>query len=123
MPSAVTIWRPSSPPSLDALTTITGLLRNHHGLANRGWRMPSLERLEQRKWEWWASSQSLQHVGGHRLLGEACVGMFERVPRAATCTSAEYRNHPAGLHCCRSRPCSGRQTAGCTHIAWVLPVP
>ncbi|CEL95748.1 unnamed protein product [Vitrella brassicaformis CCMP3155] len=58
------------PPSLDALTTITGLLYDHRFLADRDWRMPLLERVEQDKWvpdelgQFICSSRSLKHVGG-----------------------------------------------------------
>ncbi|CEM28704.1 unnamed protein product [Vitrella brassicaformis CCMP3155] len=38
------------PPTLHALTTIAGLTREHQGLADRGWRMPSLAIVRQEVW-------------------------------------------------------------------------
>ncbi|CEM24572.1 unnamed protein product [Vitrella brassicaformis CCMP3155] len=87
------------PPSLDALTTITGLRFAHRDLASRDWRMPSLQRVEQHEWgadelgRLICSSQSLQRVGGHRLPGEQWAAMFGRIPKAA----AWQRGPLAGL--------------------------
>ncbi|CEL95751.1 unnamed protein product [Vitrella brassicaformis CCMP3155] len=78
------------PPSLDSLTTITGLRFPHRALASRGWRMPSLQCVEQQGWRadelgsFISSSRSLQHVGG-RLWGdgERWASVFELMPEAA----------------------------------------
>ncbi|CEM38049.1 unnamed protein product [Vitrella brassicaformis CCMP3155] len=59
-----------TPPALPALTTIVGLMRDHQGLADRGWRVPSLAVVRQAGWEadnlgrFISSSISLQHVDG-----------------------------------------------------------
>ncbi|CEM31354.1 unnamed protein product [Vitrella brassicaformis CCMP3155] len=88
------------PPSLDALTTVTGVLADHRGLADRGWRMPSLETVEQQRWgadelgSFISSSQSLHHVGGRLwAVGEHWAAVFERMPEAA----AGQRGPLAGL--------------------------
>ncbi|CEM15700.1 unnamed protein product [Vitrella brassicaformis CCMP3155] len=76
------------PPTLHALTTIDGLTRDHHGLADRRRRMPSLTTVQQHE-TWGAdrvgrfisSSRSLRRVGGS-LRGEDWAGVFEGIPAA-----------------------------------------
>ncbi|CEM39275.1 unnamed protein product [Vitrella brassicaformis CCMP3155] len=73
------------PPTLDALTTITGLTLWHDGLANRSWRMPSLATAKQRNWDadrlgqFISSSRSLRCVDG-RFADEEWADVFERIP-------------------------------------------
>ncbi|CEM19620.1 unnamed protein product [Vitrella brassicaformis CCMP3155] len=58
------------PPTLHALTTIAGLLREHQGLADRDWLMPSLAVVRQEGWDAYrlgrfiSSSHSLRRQGG-----------------------------------------------------------
>ncbi|CEM18323.1 unnamed protein product [Vitrella brassicaformis CCMP3155] len=42
---------PTPAPTLNALTTISGLTRDHQGLADRRWEMPSLAFVEQEEWD------------------------------------------------------------------------
>ncbi|CEM24576.1 unnamed protein product [Vitrella brassicaformis CCMP3155] len=103
------------PPSLDSLTTITGLLRIHRDLASRGWPMPSLETVEQEGWRaddlgsFISSSRSLQHISGDlqhvrgHLAGEEWASVFERMPEAA-----------AG----QPGPLAGLQSIGTIELRW-----
>ncbi|CEM12822.1 unnamed protein product [Vitrella brassicaformis CCMP3155] len=76
-----------APPTLHALTTIAGLTHHHHGLAYRGWQMPSLAIV--RPEGWWAdrlrrlisSSRSLQHIDG-AYWGDEWARVFEVIPEA-----------------------------------------
>ncbi|CEM21333.1 unnamed protein product [Vitrella brassicaformis CCMP3155] len=43
--------RLNPPPTLDAVTTIEGLRREHHALADRGWRMPRFATVRQGHWD------------------------------------------------------------------------
>ncbi|CEM33054.1 unnamed protein product [Vitrella brassicaformis CCMP3155] len=56
------------PPSLPALTSISGLTAHHHGIGSRGWRVPSLERV-----------QAHEHVDTLRLLvgSSRCLRVFD----------------------------------------------
>ena len=74
--------------SLPTLKAVTGAIGAHRVLADRGWRVPSLERLEQEGWgavevgRFISSSRSLQHVSG-RLSDNGWVSVFERMSQAA----------------------------------------
>ncbi|CEM11702.1 unnamed protein product [Vitrella brassicaformis CCMP3155] len=74
--------------SLPSLKAVTGAAGEHGVLADRGWRVPSLERLEQQRWRadqlgrFISSSRSLQHVGGS-LSDDGWASVFERMPEAA----------------------------------------
>ncbi|CEM00806.1 unnamed protein product [Vitrella brassicaformis CCMP3155] len=73
-------------PTLDALTSITGLEVVHDSLAERGWEMPSLARVEQEGWSGdrlgrlIVSSRSLRRVSGQ--LFWSWVEAFEGMPVA-----------------------------------------
>ncbi|CEM01716.1 unnamed protein product [Vitrella brassicaformis CCMP3155] len=76
------------PPSLGALETVSGVTLAHSGLANRGWLMPSFERLAQQGWDasdvgqFVGSSRSLRHVDGE-FEADEWAGVFEYMPVAA----------------------------------------
>ncbi|CEL95750.1 unnamed protein product [Vitrella brassicaformis CCMP3155] len=83
-------------PTFPSLKAVTGAVGDHGVLADRGWRMPSLERLEQQGWytgelgRFVSSSRSLQHISGDlqyapsHLLGEQwAAAVFEHIPKAA----------------------------------------
>ncbi|CEM19607.1 unnamed protein product [Vitrella brassicaformis CCMP3155] len=77
------------PPTLHALTTITGLTLYHEMLADRRWRMPSLPIVRQGEWGFdslrlgqiISSSRSLRRVDGS-FRGDGWARVFEGVPEA-----------------------------------------
>ncbi|CEM31312.1 unnamed protein product [Vitrella brassicaformis CCMP3155] len=79
--------RLTEPPTLPSLKAVAGAVRQHGELANRGWRMPSLETVEQTGWgpdelgSFISSSRCLQRVGGY-LVGEQWASLFEHIPKA-----------------------------------------
>ncbi|CEM31319.1 unnamed protein product [Vitrella brassicaformis CCMP3155] len=78
----------TEPPTLPSLKAVTGAVRHHSDLANRGWRMPSLETVEQTGWgpdelgSFISSSRCLQRVGG-QLWGKQWAAVLEHIPKAA----------------------------------------
>ncbi|CEM03627.1 unnamed protein product [Vitrella brassicaformis CCMP3155] len=79
--------RLAEPPTLPSLKVVTGAVEDLDVLADRGWRVPSLERVEQQGWgadqliHFISSSRSLQHVGGS-LSDDGWASVFEGMPEA-----------------------------------------
>ncbi|CEL91926.1 unnamed protein product [Vitrella brassicaformis CCMP3155] len=77
------------PPTLHALRAVTGAVRQHSVLADRGWKMPALESVE--LWGWDAellgrfisSSSSLKGVEGRRRSWDKWAAVFEHFPVAS----------------------------------------
>ncbi|CEM22719.1 unnamed protein product [Vitrella brassicaformis CCMP3155] len=71
---------------VEAMRAVTGAVGVHSELADRGWKMPALERVE--LWGWGAdqlgrfisSSQSLKEVGGRQRSWEWWAAVFEHFP-------------------------------------------
>ncbi|CEM14023.1 unnamed protein product [Vitrella brassicaformis CCMP3155] len=97
------------PPTLHALTTIEGLHRDHQGLADRRWEMPSLTTAQQRNWDagrlgqFISSSRSLRCVDGS-FGGEVWPRVLEGIPAA-----------PAGQP---GRPLAQLESIGTIEIDW-----
>ncbi|CEL93399.1 unnamed protein product [Vitrella brassicaformis CCMP3155] len=75
------------PPTLHALRTVTGAVRQHRVLADRSWHMPALEYLGQEGWDddelgrFIISSSSLKEMGGRWRSWEEWAGLFESFPK------------------------------------------
>ncbi|CEM36820.1 unnamed protein product [Vitrella brassicaformis CCMP3155] len=76
------------PPTLPALRAVTGAVREHRELADRGWKMPALEYVDlggldhKQLGRFIRSSSSLKEVGGRRSWGEWAT-LFEHFPVAS----------------------------------------
>ncbi|CEL98156.1 unnamed protein product [Vitrella brassicaformis CCMP3155] len=79
--------RPTEPLTLPSLKAVTGAVREHPVLADRGWRMSSLETVDQEGWDAYSlgrfirSSRCLRRVGGH-LPGEQWATVLDHIPMA-----------------------------------------
>ncbi|CEL93423.1 unnamed protein product [Vitrella brassicaformis CCMP3155] len=75
-------------PTLPSLKSVTGALREHRVLADRGWRMPALERVELNGWaadelgRFISSSSSLKEVERRCWTWGEWATAFERMPVA-----------------------------------------
>ncbi|CEL91915.1 unnamed protein product [Vitrella brassicaformis CCMP3155] len=75
-------------PTLHALRAVTGAVGEHSVLADRGWKMPALERMDQDGWDvdelgrFISSSQSLKEVGGRWRSWGQWAAVFEHFPEA-----------------------------------------
>ncbi|CEL99772.1 unnamed protein product [Vitrella brassicaformis CCMP3155] len=82
---------PTEPPTIHALRAVTGAVGEHYygKLADRGWKMPALERVHQDGWDakqlgrFVSSSQSLKEVEGRRRSWEWWAAVFEHFPIAS----------------------------------------
>ncbi|CEL91923.1 unnamed protein product [Vitrella brassicaformis CCMP3155] len=78
----------TQPPTLHALRAVTGAVHQHSVLADRGWKMPALEYVDQDGWgaselgRFVSSSPSLKEVGGRRRSWGQWATLFEHFPEA-----------------------------------------
>ncbi|CEM30277.1 unnamed protein product [Vitrella brassicaformis CCMP3155] len=84
------------PPTLPSLRAVTGAVQEHSVLAERGWKMPALECVDQEEWttselgRFIKSSSSLKQVGGHLRDGQWAT-VFAHIPMAAPGQSGPLR--------------------------------